>query len=117
MSEVKLLWVWLVHGRETALENQMLLPIYMTYVDARGYHCHLICLPIGYGRLNGRFAWSNPEKRYINKAALLYFDSRGRNNPYHKITSRLPRSNPVLNPSEPLIRFFFVKDNNRRFLS
>ena len=43
----------------------------MTYVDARGYHCHLICLPIGYGRLNERFAWSNPEKRYINKAALL----------------------------------------------
>ena len=28
MSEVKLLWVWLVNGRETALENQMLLPIY-----------------------------------------------------------------------------------------
>ena len=43
----------------------------MTYVDARGYHCHLICLPIGYGRLNERFAWSDPEKRYINKAVLL----------------------------------------------
>ena len=45
----------------------------MTYVDARGYHCHRICLPIGYGRLNERFAWSNPEKRYINKAVLLLF--------------------------------------------
>ena len=43
----------------------------MTYVDERGYHCHLICLPIGYERLNERFAWSNPEKRYINKAVLL----------------------------------------------
>ena len=41
----------------------------MTYVEARGYHCHLICLPIGYGRLNER----NPEKRYINKAVLLYY--------------------------------------------
>ena len=49
----------------------MLLPIYDLYVDARGSYCHLICLSIGYGRLNERFAWSNPEKRYINKAVLL----------------------------------------------